>query len=164
MHWPAKTGDAATTAAEAAATAGIIERWPGTARNWDLAKVAAPFVRASGAAASAPAGEKTPAGKPAATLVQALEILCPSQAAEYVLTGEPNGDRIRLRTTLDEHGLIHWYLDDLYIGSSSPEKGVHLNLKAGRHKLVCMTPEGLTKQVEFDVVRPESSSLDFKSE
>ena len=179
VHWPARTGDAATTAGEAAATggeatatggeaaatAGIIERWPGTARNWDLAKVAAPFVRASGTAGSAQAGEKTPAGKSAATLVQAFEILCPSRAAEYVLTGEPNGDRIRLRTTLDEHGPVHWYLDDLYIGSSSPEKGVHLDLKAGRHKLVCMTPDGLTKQVEFDVVRPSgSSSLDFTSE
>jgi membrane carboxypeptidase/penicillin-binding protein PbpC len=88
--------------------------------------------------------------------VRALEILCPAQAGEYILTGEPHGDRLRLRASLDEEMPLHWYQDGFYLGASSPEKPLQLDLKEGRHKVACMTPSGDVRRVEFEVVRPSA--------
>ena len=142
VHWPAER----TRAREKLE---VVERWPGSPKGWDLARVSAPVV----VSREKPAREKT---------IQALEILAPPQAAEYVLTGEKNGDRIRLQSTLDESEPVHWYLDDRYIGTSRPDKFVQLDLRPGRHKLVCMSENGATRRVSFRVVRP-AESLSFQT-
>jgi penicillin-binding protein 1C len=151
VHWPARRLDDADGPGD-----GVIERWPGSAKGWDLAKIQAPAPRVR--SADAPAGGTPAAAPPAEALsTLALRILNPAQAAEFVLTGEENGDIIQLRSSLDARSDLYWYLNDAFVGQSAPGRPLFLPLEQGKHKLVCMTPEGLTQNVVFSVLRPDSS-------
>ncbi len=124
-----------------AVTAAVGERWPGDARAWDLADV-------RGASRSA-AGERT----------RSLEIKTPADQAEYVLTGEKDADRLRLRSSLEGAVPVHWYLNGKYLGRSTRDESVRLGLEPGEHRLTAMTDEGTTKTVTFSVVRPKRGPL-----
>ena len=83
---------------------------------------------------------------------RALAVICPADNSEYVLTGESNGDRIQLSSSLDRAGsATHWYLDDRYVGSASPDSPLYLGLTAGTHRITCMSPQGDTAQAKFTV-------------
>jgi penicillin-binding protein 1C len=140
MHWPA--GEAPDASA-----ATVVERWPGSAKHWDLARIDAPVVVAApGAVGRQP--------RPSDGSVTALQIVNPPHAARFVLTGEAGGDRIRLRSSIDAQQPVHWYCNDRFVATSNPGRPVMLDLTIGHHKLVCMTSEGLTAQVRFQVTEP----------
>jgi penicillin-binding protein 1C len=145
MHYPARRG---SPFAEGGGE--VIERWPGSPRGWNLARITAP-VCLQAKADSAARGS-----------FQALRILCPADKAEYVLTGEANGDRITLRASLDEQVSLHWYLDDRYLGASNPRAPLVLDLKPGKHKVGCMTPDGTVDKVQCEVFLAQGS-LHFKN-
>jgi penicillin-binding protein 1C len=134
VHYPMRGG--AGTDAQAA------ERWPGAAKGWDLANISAPV-----------APERRPGGS-AHARQETLRIQEPADHGEYVLTGEANGDRVKLRTSLDAEAALHWYLDDLYLGTSTPQAPLLVDLKTGDHALACMTTEGALDCVRFTVTEP----------
>ena len=140
VHYPLRTEGAWATD-----HARVLERWPGSARNWDLAKVAAPITVAAKSDTAANARRET------------LRILDPADQAEYVLTGEPQGDRIRLRASNDAESALYWYLDERYLGASEPDRRLMLELLPGRHTLACMTPQGLLDKVSFLVEEPQGT-------
>ena len=121
----------------------VAERWPGTSKGWDLAAVS----------------WTTPAASPKKReeRTEALRILSPPAQAEYVLTGEPGGDRLRLEASLDRSSSLHWYLDGRYLGRSAPEQPLLLDLSPGDHRLACMTASGGLDAVAFAVARPEGA-------
>jgi len=138
VHHPAPANDLSGETNPA-----ILERWPGSTRNWDLAMIRSPIV---------PTARKTESQSVARG--NDLSILTPPENAEYILTGEENGDRVRLRSTVDSETVLHWYLDDLYAGSSRPQEPLYLDLKHGSHCLTCMTGGGETDSVRFTVYTP----------
>jgi membrane carboxypeptidase/penicillin-binding protein PbpC len=75
--------------------------------------------------------------------------------AEFVLTGQSQGDRIALRPAAGAQGTLHWYLNDRYLGASSGESPLLLNLSPGAHRVSCMSSEGHTHSVAFTVHHPE---------
>lgn len=117
----------------------VAERWPGSSKGWDLASITNPV--------SVSRGENA-----AAEQRVALRIKAPSNKAQYILTGEPGGDRIRLDASLDGQTLLHWYLDERYLGSSGQEMPMFLNLAPGQHKVTCLAPDGATDSVSFEVL------------
>lgn len=129
VHYPAAAGR-------------VIERWPGEAKGWDLAHVRAPRP-----------GPK----RPTVRSVETLRITQPADGAEYVLTGEAHGDRIRLRASIDQHLTLYWYLDDRYLGSSRPGDPVYLDLEPGPRRIACMTPDGTRHNVAFTVIDPDGA-------
>ena len=124
----------------------------------DTAQVRAQDTVTSGGAATlqtlgppgAPVAPRLAATAPAR--VRNLKILTPVSAAQYVLTGEEQGDRLRPRTSLDAASPIHWYLDDRFVGTARPDAPVTIPLRAGAHRLACMTPDGAEDRVEFVVL------------
>jgi penicillin-binding protein 1C len=122
----------------------IVQRWPGTAKNWDLAKIQTPRL-ASGA--------KRP------ERAEDLKITTPPDQSEFVLTGETNGDRVKLQASLDAQMALHWYVDERYLGASTPEKPVYLDLTPGKHKLACMTDAGSCQTATFAVMLPRASNF-----
>lgn len=134
MHYPAGAGEHR-----------IIERWPGHARGWDLAAVREARIVGGASPESPPERHDT------------LAIQHPSEGAVYVLTGEPTGDRIRLRASIERVGTLHWYLNDRYLGGSVPEEPVFLSLSPGNHKLTCLAPDGVLDTVRFEVITPEDA-------
>jgi len=124
---------------------GVVERWPGSAKGWDLAAVAPSPDLVDGP------------HEPSKPRRQAVRILEPADRAEFVLTGEPGGDRITLRASLDRETCLHWYLDERYLGASNPARPLHLDLAWGCHTLTCMTTCGALDTVTFDVVQADSS-------
>ncbi|MBM3290444.1 MAG: hypothetical protein FJY92_09855, partial [Candidatus Hydrogenedentes bacterium] len=117
---------------------GVTQRWPASAKGWDLAKVDA-SVDVSPGDAARKAG---------------LRILSPANNAEFVLAGEPNSDRIRLRSSADDSAEIHWYLDGQHVGVTDSKRSVLLSLDVGTHSLACMTTGGAKDTVAFSVVEP----------
>jgi membrane carboxypeptidase/penicillin-binding protein PbpC len=134
MHHPAGSGSRK-----------IVERWPGDARGWDLADVRDPHVVDPASPEARPERHDT------------LAIQHPTEGAVYVLTGEPTGDRIRLRASIERLGTLHWYLDDRYLGGSKPEAPVYVNLSLGNHKVTCLAPDGMLDTVRFEVVSPRDN-------
>jgi membrane carboxypeptidase/penicillin-binding protein PbpC len=139
MHYPGPTQNSKNKA-----TPTVIERWPGSVQGWDLAKIQSPVIPLFGR-------HEGQTGR-----AEDLCILEPSQRAEYVLTGEGNGDRIRLRTSVDAQVALHWYIDDHYLGDSTPSDPLFLKLESGEHRLTCMTPAGKTHTVTYRVLQPEA--------
>lgn len=123
----------------------VLERWPGSPRRWNLAHVDV------GERAALRAREEKPARE------SSLRIKEPANRAEYLLTGEAEGDRIALRTSVDKDGPLHWYLDDRYLGVSNPDNTLLMDLSPGKHTLACMNSEGTTDTVTFDVIDPDST-------
>jgi penicillin-binding protein 1C len=158
VHYPLKAHELADALEASSATAShergraaafTLERWPGAAHGWDLAKIVSAKRPAGGG------GERT-------ARIEGLRIVSPADRAEYVLTGELQGDRIRLKSSVDERTAVHWYIDDRYVGASGPDQALLLDLEPGEHKAVCMTPEGSTDQVKFQVV-PPGEQVRFKN-
>ncbi len=136
MHHPAP---------EPTGAACYVERWPASARGWNLAQIqnaVVPRDRALRASAAA---------------ARALRILSPPDKAEFVLTGEPDGDRIPLRASLDDRLPLHWYADGVFLGTSTPEQPLLFHLSVGRHTIACMTPDGLTDRASCSVAEPSPS-------
>ncbi|MBI4559867.1 MAG: penicillin-binding protein 1C [Candidatus Hydrogenedentes bacterium] len=131
MHYPAGSGESGA----------VLERWPATAKAWNLAKIRTDSTRKS-------------AGAKKASRERGLQITAPTNEAQYVLTGEREGDRIKLAASMDVQSALHWYLDERYLGASAPERPLYLSLQPGAHQLTCMTPAGLTDSARFDVVLP----------
>jgi penicillin-binding protein 1C len=130
MHYPGAGGEP-------------LERWPGAARGWDLAKIDGSAARRTEQARS----------------VEALRILQPVDQAEYVLTGEPNGDRIRLRASVDAHTPLHWYANDRYLGQSAAGEPLLYDLSAGEHRLTCLAPGGAYRSVAIRVHEADGGLL-----
>ena len=110
--------------------------------QWDLARVKNPV--------ALDADKKNAITEERRTLC----ITSPSDQARYVLTGEPDGDRIRLMTSLEDRVALHWYLNDRYLGQSDAALPLFLSLEPGVHKLSCMDPFGATHSIQFEVVTP----------
>ncbi len=132
VHHPAPDGE------------GVAERWPGSARAWDLAAVTAPGTAARDASASTP------------RRLEALAILEPADQARFVLTEARQADVIRLRSSRDAREPVHWYLDGRYLASSTPQRAVQMPLSLGEHTLACMVDSGATRSVRFTVTPPET--------
>ncbi|GMU91585.1 MAG: penicillin-binding protein 1C [Candidatus Hydrogenedentota bacterium] len=115
-----------------------LERWPAGAKGWNLAKVRAPINTLELAH-----GRR-----------DGLQILVPADRAEFVLTQEPNSDRIRLRASADSSVTLHWYLDSRHIGVSGPGQTLLIDLTEGPHTLTCMAPTGETDTVHYTVDAP----------
>ena len=100
----------------------------------------------------------SPTSRPAAKRVRQdeLRILHPANNALYVLTQQVNGDRIRLRATIERKTTLHWYVDRCYLGESGPENPILLELEPGTHRLTCMGPAGTLDSVVFEVMFPGS--------
>jgi len=129
------------------------ERWPGTARRWDLARIeSAPGDRA----ALVPTRDTHVNGKPPVRAISrtALRILAPADQAEYILTREKNGDRIRLACSENAEAGVHWYLDGEYLGQSRPGRPLYLDLTAGEHRAACMSEGGAVDTAVFRVLTP----------
>ncbi|MCC6697478.1 MAG: penicillin-binding protein 1C [Candidatus Hydrogenedentes bacterium] len=129
VHYPRTDGSEKT-----------FERWPAGAKGWDLARVESPRTPNTGGESSA----------------KGLRILAPSNQADFVLTREANADRLKLRASVDASSILHWYLDERFLGSSEPGKELFLDLSEGRHTLTCMTPAGELDTVQFSVSQPYS--------
>jgi penicillin-binding protein 1C len=122
---------------------GVFERWPASAKGWNLAKVESPMAPRDG-------GHGPSKG---------LRILAPSHQSEFVLTREANADRVKLRASIDASTSLHWYVNAKYLGTSGPGKDLFLDLSTGAHKLTCMTPSGETDSVQFQVDEPYTPQL-----
>ncbi len=122
MHYPGTAGEP-------------LERWPGSARGWDLAQIDGSAERRTDEARS----------------VEALRILQPVDQAEYIVTGEENGDKIRLRASLEERDALHWYVNDRYLGQSLPGVPLLYDLTPGEHRLTCLAPNGAHRSVQISV-------------
>lgn len=118
--------------------AGVTQRWPASAKGWNLARVDAPV-------SVTPGDDSRKEG---------LRILAPSDKSEFVLAREPNADRIRVRSSADASTEIHWYLDGAHIGATSLKQHLLLDLTEGCHDLTCMAPSGATDTVSFKVEAP----------
>ena len=124
----------------------VSERWPATARRWDLAQIREPV-------AADDAGDEQ----------VALRIKMPVDKAEYVLTGQEQGDRIRLEASVEEQARLYWYLDDRYLGATGPDAPpLFLELATGPHHVVCMVPGGETDRVCFEV-QPPARGVPFQA-
>ena len=84
----------------------------------------------------------------------ALRILAPADQAEYILTREKNGDRIRLACSENAEAGVHWYLDGEYLGQSRPGRPLYLDLTAGEHRAACMSEGGAVDTAVFRVLTP----------
>ncbi len=143
VHFPAPNKDGSGNAPPS-----VTERWPASARHWDLARVAMPVV-----------SNETPPGTglpPASSRGETLRILTPADGTRYVLTGEANGDRIRMTSSADAQTAVHWYVDGRYLGTSRPDAPRYLDLAAGRHVLTCMTGDGHLHTVGYAVTAPKA--------
>jgi membrane carboxypeptidase/penicillin-binding protein PbpC len=49
---------------------------------------------------------------------------------------------------------LHWYMNGRYLGPSSPESPRLLPIEHGAHTLTCMTADGATDTVAFEVAAP----------
>lgn len=127
MHYPGKAGR-------------IVERWPGSAQGWDLASIDDPVIPQIASTQS--------------TRREDLKILEPTAGSEYVYTGENDGDRIQLRTSVDAQTSLDWYMNDRYLGRSTPRNPMLLSLTGGEHRLSCMSADGVVQSVIFTVSVP----------
>jgi len=135
VHHPAPADSGDARAAE------VMERWPGRTQGWDLAGVQVPVTPDRGRD-----------GGPAR--IHALRILVPVNQGVYVLTGEPEGDRLVLSASAPRETPLHWYLNDRYLGSSRGDSLLQLRLEEGNHRLTCMNAKGVRDTVAFQVTVP----------
>ena len=123
----------------------VAQSWPADARHWDLAAVPRRGAIDTNNANGQEGGE-------AADTARALSITSPADASEFVLTGESNGDKIQLSSSLDSTGrTTHWYLDGLYVGTSTAAQPLYLDLTAGTHRINCMDAQGNAAEAKFTV-------------
>jgi len=141
----------------------VATRWPGAARGWDLARVVSSVISEGLDAAEKPGSASNKKDFADERLQrQSLKILNPADRAEFILTGEALGDRLRPSASLDGEQRLHWYMNARYLGDSSPGAPIMLNLEPGEHQLSCMTEAGAFDRVKFKVVHPEGN-ITFKT-
>ncbi|MCC6794716.1 MAG: penicillin-binding protein 1C [Candidatus Hydrogenedentes bacterium] len=121
---------------------GVTQRWPVSAKGWDLAKVTAT--------------EDVIAGD--ASRKEGLRIIAPTNNSEFVLASEPNADKIRLRSSVDASADVNWYLDGQHLGSSGPANRLFVDLTEGTHTLTCMAASGATDSATYTVAAPGERS------
>jgi membrane carboxypeptidase/penicillin-binding protein PbpC len=121
---------------------GVTQRWPVSAKGWDLAKVTAT--------------ENVIAGD--ASRKEGLRIIAPTNNSEFVLASEPNADKIRLRSSVDASADVNWYLDGQHLGSSGPANRLFIDLTEGTHTLTCMAASGATDSATYTVATPGANS------
>jgi penicillin-binding protein 1C len=112
-------------------------RWPASARHWDLARIGDTVESDDATADAAPN--------------RALRITAPADGAHYILSHEPGGDRVLLRSSIDGDAPLHWYQNGRYLGTSDRHTPLHLALEPGEHTLACMAPAGLTDSIRYAV-------------
>lgn len=115
--------------------------WPGTSYNWDLASVPTVSQQNSPAATTQTA---------VATQLKELDIISPANNATYVLTGEPQGDRIVLKAN-KQGAPLHWYHNEHYLGRSEQMAPLYFTLAPGEHRIACMDDAGQTAAAVFSV-------------
>ena len=115
-----------------------IRRWPADARHWNLASIQNPI----------------PLRGNAGHVQAALRITSPANDAEYVLTGKPSGDRIRLQASLEIDQQVHWYSNGHYLGMSDASTPQYLDLASGEHEIACMVENGATDSIRITVYDP----------
>lgn len=120
---------------------GGLTRWPADARRWNLARINNAVETASDVEDSAP-------------VRRALRITAPAEGAQYVLTGESNGDRILLRGSIEEEATLAWYHNGRFLGESSKGQPLYLQLSPGPHRLTVMAHAGLSDTIQFNVALP----------
>lgn len=125
----------------------IVERWPGDARQWDLARVVNPVALESGSSGVDYAR------------TQELRILAPVAGSQFVYTGEPGGDRVLLQSSIEGLAGVHWYLDGQFLGTSSGDNPLYLTLEVGPHQLSCLADDGTADSVRFEVLPAVDSAL-----
>ena len=118
-----------------------IERWPGSTRGWDLARIPLPAEKAT--------------SSPSSSSKRGLDIKVPSEEGEYLLTGARDGDLLTLIASRSTSEPLHWYVDDTYLGRSQPHAPLRLPLTLGKHLVACMSDTGETASVRFSVLSPE---------
>ncbi len=121
----------------------IVERWPGSAIKWNLASVDMGAASRSSAAGSPERRDR-------------LRILTPANESVYVLTGETNGDQIKLQASIECKTALYWYQDRRYLGQSFPDQSIPLRLELGTHRITCMDSSGALDSVVMQVVKPEA--------
>ena len=103
---------------------GVIEHWPGSPRGWDLANIEMPAIRTQDTEATS------------------LAIVSPADGATYVLTGDPNGDRIALRANARDTD-TYWYVDGKFQGHAPLGRALDWTLTPGKHRITCTLADGL---------------------
>ncbi len=153
VHYPTKEGD-------------VARRWPGTPRQWDLARIEAPvqvfweypLPETKVTAQETDALESPVSIRKAATSHQeTLKITSPPADATYVYTQVKNGDMVELSASGQGSTPLHWYLNDHYVGQSTLTKPLYVHLTPGKHKLTCFSMTGHSDQINFEVVNPQDS-------
>lgn len=116
----------------------VLTRWPAAARSWDLAALSAPVAQDDGKREEL-----------------AIHIETPADGAQYVLTGQPDGDRLLLRSSAPEGVAVHWYADGVYLGLADTARAIAYDLTPGTHHVTCVAPDGQRHEVHFEVLTPE---------
>ncbi|MGI6456565.1 MAG: penicillin-binding protein 1C [bacterium] len=124
----------------------VVERVPATAQGWDLANIRIPFIRKLQKVVSSSRDRE-------------FRILSPVHRSEFILTGEENGDRLQLKSSVQDSNPVHWYLNRQFLGTSHREAPLYLELKEGEQELTCMNAEGQTDTVKFTVLSPYAKPL-----
>jgi penicillin-binding protein 1C len=133
---------------------GVTERWPGTSRTWDLAKVEAPTPTATDFhSAFRTPHSALPQDSALRTPHSALKIVSPAQNGQYILTGEAQGDSIELRSSIATG--TYWYHNGQFLGEATAQEPLYLTLTAGEHTVACMSADGQEDEVSFEVDVPE---------
>ncbi|MDX9754845.1 MAG: penicillin-binding protein 1C [bacterium] len=140
MHYPVKTEAAFALDSIPYATS-VIERWPASPQGWNLANIRFPYVIQPKEITVARDTE--------------LRILSPANEAEFLLTHQPEADRIQLKSSLDQEGAVHWYWNETFFGTSTPFQPLFLHLTPGVHTVSCMTESGQISRVSFSAFVPE---------
>lgn len=119
----------------------VAEHWPAGPALWDLSDVKTSAASDSDSAA--------------ATIRQVrTRIVQPANNAEFILTGEPDGDTILLDARGSHTADLHWYVDGRYLGVSNANKPCYWKLEEGAHTIACMDSTGATDEVRFHVRHP----------
>lgn len=123
----------------------VVAHWPSSPYTWDLARVPA---------SSSPLFPEKDAEVMTDTAPvhrhKGLSIVTPANNATYILTGDAQGDRIRLNASRNSAPL-HWYHNDQYLGRSEQMSPLYLDLTPGEHHIACMDDTGETASVAFTV-------------
>jgi len=118
------------------ATNTVTTHWPGAADAWDLANI--PLT-------------STSLREPIA-----LAIESPAHQTQFVLTGVSGGDKIRLKSSLDNLTKVHWYQNDHYLGHTGPNKPLLIPLSRGEFTLSCWSPNSGAQKIQYTVHEPEA--------
>jgi penicillin-binding protein 1C len=84
------------------------------------------------------------------------KVILPLPGAEVILDGENPGLPLKSEGTV---GLVHWYLDDRFVGTAEGWEAPTVAPGPGRHKVSLMDSRNMTARSEFTVVGKEAPLL-----